>query len=63
MFIAEEEDKPFLKHSELQALERRYEKQRVEADAYAKDYIAIFNLINKVVQIENGRTEGMTVKS
>ncbi|AKV96906.1 integrase [Marinobacter sp. CP1] len=58
MFIAEEEDKPFLKHSELQALERRYEKQRVEADAYAKDYIAIFNLINKVVQIENGRTEG-----
>lgn len=57
MFIAEEEGKPFLKHSELQALERRYEKQRVEADEYAKDYIAIFNLINKVVQIENGRTE------
>ncbi|PTB98339.1 integrase, partial [Marinobacter sp. Z-F4-2] len=47
----------FLKHSELQALERRYEKQRVEADEYTKDYIAIFNLINKVVQIENGRTE------
>tara|TARA_R110002074_G_scaffold258710_1_gene431246 strand:+ start:1546 stop:4164 length:2619 start_codon:yes stop_codon:yes gene_type:complete len=57
LFIAEETDKPFLKHSELQALERRYEKQRVEADEYAKDYIAIFNLINKVVQIENGRTE------
>ncbi|MEQ3622807.1 MAG: VPA1269 family protein [Marinobacter sp.] len=57
MFIAEEDGKPFLKHSELQALERRYEKQRVEADEYAKDYIAIFNMINKVVQIENGRTE------
>jgi len=57
LFIAEEDGKPFLKHSELQALERRYEKQRVEADEYAKDYIAIFNLINKVVQIENGRTE------
>lgn len=47
----------FLKHNELQALERRYEKQRVEADEYAKDYIAIFNLINRVVQIENGREE------
>ncbi|ONM42620.1 integrase [Halopseudomonas pachastrellae] len=57
LFIAEDEGKPFLKHSELQALERRYEKQRVEADEYVKDYIAIFNLINKVVQIENGRTE------
>ena len=57
MFIAEEDGKLFLKHSELQALERRYEKQRVEADEYTKDYIAIFNLINKVVQIENGRTE------
>ncbi len=57
LFIAEEEGKPFLKHSELQALERRYEKQRVEADEYAKDYIAIFNLINKVIQIENGRIE------
>jgi hypothetical protein len=57
LFIAEETGKPFLKHGELQALERRYEKQRVEADEYAKDYIAIFNLINKVVQIENGRTE------
>lgn len=57
MFITEEEGKPFLKHSGLQALERRYEKQRVEADEYAKDYISIFNLINKVVQIENGRTE------
>ena len=57
LFIAEETGKPFLKHSELQALERRYERQRVEADEYAKDYIALFNLINKVVQIENGRTE------
>ena len=57
LFIAEETGKPFLKHSELQALERRYERQRMEADEYAKDYIALFNLINKVVQIENGRTE------
>lgn len=58
LFIAEEAGSVFLKHNELQALERRYEKQRVEADEYAKDYIAIFNLINRVIQIENGREEG-----
>lgn len=57
LFIAEETGAVFLKHSELQALERRYEKQRVEADEYAKDYIAIFKLINRVIQIENGREE------
>ncbi|WP_412536041.1 integrase family protein [Marinobacter sp. MIT932201] len=58
LFIAEETGAVFLKHNELQASERRYEKQRVEADEYAKDYIAIFNLINRVIQIENGREEG-----
>lgn len=57
LFIAEENGEPFLKHNELQVLERRYEKQRVEADEYAKDYIEIFNLINRVIQIENGREE------
>ncbi|KDF04192.1 MULTISPECIES: VPA1269 family protein [Citrobacter] len=57
LFIAEETGAVFLKHNELQAIERRYEKQRVEADEYAKDCIAIFNLINRVIQIENGREE------
>lgn len=57
LFIAEEAGEVFLKHGELQALERRYEKQRVEADEYAKDYIAIFNLINRVILIENSRVE------
>jgi len=57
LFIAEEAGDVFLKYSELQVLERRYEKQSVEADEYAKDYIAAFNLINRVIQIENGREE------
>ncbi|AXS82307.1 VPA1269 family protein [Marinobacter sp. Arc7-DN-1] len=57
LFIAEEAGEVFLKHSELQALERRYEKQRVESDEYAKDYIATFNLINRVIEIENQREE------
>jgi hypothetical protein len=58
LFIAEEMGQPFLEHQQLQALERRYEKQRGEADGYAKDYIATFNLINRVIQIENQREDG-----
>lgn len=57
LYMAEEQGHPFLKHEQLQALERRYEKQRVEADEYAKDYIATFNLINRVIQIENQRED------
>lgn len=55
LYLAEEKGEPFAKHDQLQALERRYEKQRVEADEYAKDYIATFNLINRIIQIENQR--------
>ena len=57
LYMAEEQSHPFLKHEQLQTLERRYEKQRVEADEYAKDYIATFNLINRVIQIENQRED------
>lgn len=57
LFIAEEVGEVFLKHYELQVLERRYEKQRVEADEYVKDYIATFNLINRIIQIENQRCD------
>ncbi|MGO2324429.1 gamma-mobile-trio integrase GmtZ, partial [Vibrio casei] len=38
-YEAEHEGKPFTKHNELQALQRRYEKQLVEADEYTKDWI------------------------
>jgi hypothetical protein len=57
LYMAEEQGHPFLKLEQLQALERRYEKQRVEADEYVKDYIATFNLINRVIQIENQRED------
>ncbi|MDW1753566.1 VPA1269 family protein [Vibrio sp. Vb2535] len=57
LFIAEEKGEPFVKHDQLQVLERRYEKQRVEADEYAKDYIATFDLINRIMQIENQRDD------
>jgi hypothetical protein len=57
LFFAEEQDAPFTKHDELQVLERRYEKQKVEADEYAKDYIACFNLIQRLMDIENQRDQ------
>ena len=57
LFFAGEQGTPFTKHGELQVLERRYEKQKVEADEYAKDFIACFNLIKRLMDIENQRDE------
>ncbi|EKT4488444.1 gamma-mobile-trio integrase GmtZ [Shewanella algae] len=59
-FFCEEQEKPFIKHDELQALQRRYEKQQVEADEYAKDWIACFELINKIIRVEEARNEDDT---
>ncbi|EGQ8096940.1 integrase family protein [Vibrio cholerae] len=59
-FFCEEQGKPFIKHDELQALQRRYEKQQVEADEYAKDWIACFELINKIIRVEEARHEDDT---
>ncbi|PQJ47877.1 integrase [Vibrio campbellii] len=56
-FFCEEQGKPFIKHDELQALQRRYEKQQVEADEYAKDWIACFGLIQKIIRVEETRNE------
>ena len=56
-YEAECEGKPFTQHNELQALQRRYEKQLVEADEYTKDWIATFGLIRRIIEIEQGRTE------
>ncbi|WP_210447940.1 gamma-mobile-trio integrase GmtZ [Vibrio crassostreae] len=59
-YEAECEGKPFTQHNELQALQRRYEKQLVEADEYTKDWIATFGLIRRIIEIEQGRTESDT---
>ena len=56
-YIAEVEGKPFTHHHELQALQRRYEKQLVEADEYTKDWIATFGLIRRIIEIEQTRSE------
>ncbi|WP_345860589.1 gamma-mobile-trio integrase GmtZ [Shewanella algae] len=59
-FFCEEQGEPFIKHDGLQALQRRYEKQQVEADEYAKDWIACFELINKIIRVEEARNEDDT---
>ena len=59
-FFCEEQGNPFTKHNELQTLQRRYEKQQVEADEYAKDWIACFELIQKIIRVEEARTESDT---
>ncbi|MFW7525879.1 gamma-mobile-trio integrase GmtZ [Vibrio ostreicida] len=59
-FFCEEQGKPFIKHDELQALQRRHEKQQVEADEYAKDWISCFGLIQKIIRVEESRNEGDT---
>ncbi|MCG9578182.1 integrase family protein [Vibrio tubiashii] len=59
-FFCEEQGKPFIKHDELQALQRRYEKQQVEADEYTKDWIACFELIRKIIRVEEARNEDDT---
>lgn len=59
-FFCEEQCKPFTKHSELQVLQRRFEKQQVEADEYAKDWIACFELIQKIIRVEEARADGDT---
>jgi len=57
-FFAEQQEIPFTQQAELQALQRRYEKQQVEADEYAKDWIATFNLIQRILHLEETRAEG-----
>ncbi|MEL7440950.1 MAG: VPA1269 family protein, partial [Pseudomonadota bacterium] len=59
-FFCEEQGKPFIKHDELQTLQRRYEKQQVEADEYTKDWIACFELIQKIIRVEEARNDNDT---
>lgn len=59
-YEAEREGKPFTQHNELQTLQRRYEKQLVEANEYTKDWTATFGLIRRIIEIEQSRTESDT---
>ncbi|MGE8391855.1 MAG: VPA1269 family protein [Pseudomonas sp.] len=54
-YFAEQENRPFLLQAELQQADRRYEKQIKEADEYSKDLVSCFQLISKIVAIEEGR--------
>ena len=58
LYLAQETGKLFLKHEERQVLHRRYEKQMTEADELAKDFLATFRLISRIIQIEAERIKG-----
>ena len=60
MFLCEQEGRPFARPEELQALERRYEKQMVEADEYVKDLQACFKLIARIISAEERRDDDDT---
>jgi hypothetical protein len=57
IFFAEAQDLPFTKQEQLQVIQRRFEKQQVEADEYTKDMIATFNLIHRILHLEETRSE------
>ena len=59
-FFCEEQGATFTKHDDMQVLQRRYEKQQVEADEYTKDWIACFELIGKIIHVEEARNIGDT---
>jgi hypothetical protein len=59
-FFCEEQGATFTKHDDMQVLQRRYEKQQVEADEYTKDWIACFELIGKIIHVEEARNSGDT---
>jgi hypothetical protein len=54
-YFAEEQDRPFTRYTELSVIQRRHDKQIVEADEYAKDLVSIFQLISRVLRIEQQR--------
>lgn len=56
-FLALENGEVFTQQTALQEAERRYEKQIVEADEYAKDLVACFQLIGRLIAIEEGRAD------
>lgn len=59
-FFCEEQGAPFTKHNDMQVLQRRYERQQVEADEYTKDWIACFELISKIIRVEEARNDDDT---
>lgn len=59
-FFCEEQGTPFTKHNDMQVLQRRYEKQKVEADEYTKDWMACFGLISKIIHVEEARNDDDT---
>ena len=57
-YFAVNKNLPFIRHAELQRAERRYEQQKMEVDAYAKDLQYCFKLIARLLSLEEERATG-----
>ena len=53
-----EQEKPFTQQEKLESLERRWERQVTDADEYCKDMIACFQIIKKILLLEEQRGAG-----
>ncbi len=54
-YVAEQQNKLFLKQDELRDAEERYDSQIIDADEYIKDMRECFTLIHRIIEIEAER--------
>lgn len=57
-YFSEVNGRPFEKYQDLLTLQRRIEKQTIEADEYCKDLVACFQIIRKLLKLEEEREDG-----
>lgn len=57
-YFCEVNGEPFGKYEDLHNLDRRLEKQQTEADEYCKDLVACFQVIRKLLKLEEQRSSG-----
>ncbi|MDK9782358.1 hypothetical protein KIT90_13330 [Vibrio sp. B172a] len=57
-YFCEINGQAFTKYQDLHVLERRLEKQQSDADEYAKDLVACFQIIRKLLALETQREAG-----
>ncbi|NAZ53379.1 hypothetical protein GL177_08400 [Vibrio toranzoniae] len=60
-YFCEVNNEPFQKYEYLHQIDRRIEKQKIDADEYCKDLVACFQIIRKLIRIEELRLPEDTV--
>lgn len=57
-YFCEVNNEAFTKYQDLDSIDRRVEKQQSEADEYCKDLVVCFQIIRKLISLEEGRVSG-----